>query len=1102
MIAGKKCSMTLPKVFVGLMFVASVVLGSGTMARAQVSASLSGTVTDTSGASIPEAKVTVKSVETGLTREILSDASGHYRVASLPVGQFEITVEKEGFKRVVRTDITLVVAQEAVVSLQLQVGEVRQEVTVTGEAPLVNTTTSQTSGLVEERQVKELPLNGRSFDNLITLNPGTINSTPLKANGGLAGAGNYFVISGHRPQENTFLLNGIEYTGSSIVSVTPGGVSGQLLGIDGIREFNVVKDAYGAEFGKRGGGQISVVTASGTNGFHGTAFEFLRNSALDARNFYDYSTAANPRRIPAFERNQFGGSGGGPLRKDKMFVFGNYEGFRQRLGLSDVTIVPDLNARKGLLPSGPGGALVDVGLNPAVAPLFNFWPLPSPNAPPLGGGSAFAYSSPPQTLREDFGTARVDRNFSSKDTASAVYTVDDGFSNTPTANPLSVTVSTLRSQVLSLQETHVFSPTVLNTFRAGYSRARFFWDQPPTVPISPAQAPIAGRPMAKLTIGGGSGNQATTITLAGSGEQVNNTAARNLFTYGDDVQISRGRHQISLGGWLQRVQNNNNLSATGNGSLIFSTLQDFIQGNVAQFRGTPNQAETGWRQYLAAWYVQDAIRMRSNVTVTLGLRHEIVGTSNEVAGRQANFVYGPNETILTDQRIGNPVYLENRAKRLFQPRAGVAWDVFGRGKTVVHAGFGFYNDLLDQVAGGGLDPYNAENDLFNVPVSSIHFVPGGGIPPGSVRAPTGRMKQMIAPTIVSYHFKVEQEITRNTVLTLGFAGSHSYHLSVNLDPNTRIPVICSAAARNCSASPVPLADGTVYYAPGLPRRNPNLSNGNADLPAGGASYNGLEVDLNHRLSHGVQLRANYTFAKNLDTATNGTTSLAANGPQQALYPSNLRLDWGLAHLDIRNRANLTGAYELPFGNGKAFLSGATGVWNKLVSGWTFDAILNLQNGFPFTNVVGNNRSADGNARAADRPSLISGRKIGSITSGATTGCLGVPAGQKLGTPDRYFDPCAFSLPPAGTYGTLGKDVLIGPGLAAVDMGFLKNTRITEKLNLQFRAEIFNLLNRANFNFPSFVVFSGTAGAYSPAAGKITATSTTSRQIQFAMKLNW
>jgi hypothetical protein len=480
----------------------------------------------------------------------------------------------------------------------------------------------------------------------------------------------------------------------------------------------------------------------------------------------------------------------------------------------------------------------------------------------------------------------------------------------------------------------------------------------------------------------------------------------------------------------------------------------------------------------------------------------MVGTSNEIAGRQANFVYGPNETILTDQRIGNPTYVENAAKKLFQPRAGLAWDVFGRGKTVVHAGFGLYDDLLDQVVGGGLDPYNAESDLFNVPVSSIHIVPGGPIPPGGLRAPTGRLTKMIAPTLVVYHFKVEQELSSNTLLSLGFSGSHSYHLNVNLDPNTRIPVICSASARNCSASPVPLADGTVYYAPGLPRRNPNLSNGSADLPAGSASYNAFELDVTHRLSHGLQFRGNYTFSKNLDTASNDTTSLAANGPQQALYPSDLHRDWGLAHLDIRNRASFTGAYEFPFGAGKAFASGATGAWNKVVGGWTFDAILNLQNGFPFTNVVGNNRSADGNARAPDRPSLVAGRKFDSITSGATTGCLGVPSGQKLGTPDRYFDPCAFSLPPAGTYGNLGKDVLIGPGLATVDMGFLKNTRITEKLNLQFRAEIFNLLNRANFNFPSFVVFSGTSGAYSPAAGKITATSTTSRQIQFAMKLNW
>ena len=313
---------------------------------AQMSAALSGKIEDSSNALIPSATVTVTNLETGATRTVTSDEAGNYRVLSLPVGRYQIKVEKAGFKARVQSGINLVVSQQAIVNLSLEVGNVEQQVTVTSEASIVNTTTASVSGLVGERQIKDLPLNGRSFDNLITLNTSAINYTGHTTVAGAgSGQGSSFSVVGRRPNENLYLLNGVEYTGASIINVTPGGVSGQLLGIDGVREFNVVSNAYSAEYGKRAGAQVSIVTQSGGNQLHGSAFEFLRNSALDARNFFDHEG------VPPFKRNQFGGSLGGPLRKDKSFIFGNYEGFRQRLGLSNVTIVPDDNVRKGLLPN-------------------------------------------------------------------------------------------------------------------------------------------------------------------------------------------------------------------------------------------------------------------------------------------------------------------------------------------------------------------------------------------------------------------------------------------------------------------------------------------------------------------------------------------------------------------------------------------------------------------------------------------------------------------------------------------------------------------------------------------------------------------------------
>jgi TonB-dependent Receptor Plug Domain. len=371
-----------------------------------------------------------------------------------------------------------------VVNLQLEVGEFVQQVTVHEESSVVNTTTSTVSGLVGEREVKDLPLNGRSFDNLITLNPGAINYSAMKSAQTSTSDGNTFSVAGRRTLENLFLLNGIEYTGSSQLAVTPGGVSGELLGIDAVREFNVLTSAYPAEYGKRAGAQVIVVTQSGTNAPHGSVFEFLRNSALDARNFFDRESA------PPFRRNQFGGAAGGPLQKDRLFLFGNYEGFRQSLAVSNISVVPDYQARLGFLPNASGVPTAVPNLNRAILPYMSFWP--QANGAPLlangvSNGTALSYNNPKQSIREDFGTARMDYAIRDRDTISGSYTVDDGNSLIPLADPLFGSRVRLRSQVASLQETHILSPQALNTFTAGLSRAAFNYDSFPlaTFPQTP-----------------------------------------------------------------------------------------------------------------------------------------------------------------------------------------------------------------------------------------------------------------------------------------------------------------------------------------------------------------------------------------------------------------------------------------------------------------------------------------------------------------------------------------------------------------------------------------------------------------------------------------
>ena len=504
-------------------------------ARAQVSAAISGVVTDPSGAAVSAATVTAKSVETGTLRSTTTDAAGRYLLPELAVGEYELTVVKDGFRSLVRSGIDLVVGQEARVDLVLQVGEVKEQIVVTEEVSPVNATTTDISGVVAERQVKDLPLNGRSYDLLTLLNPGVVNFTWEKTGGiGISNSttANMFAVSGNRPQQNLFLLNGVEFTGAAENNMTPGGASGQLLGIDAVREFNILRDTYGVEYGKKPGGQISIVTQSGTNQFHGSIFEFLRNNALDARNFFDAGSSP-----PPFQRNQFGASAGGPIQKDKTFVFGNYEGYRESLHETSVAFVPDAQAR------------LDAASIVKTMGLLNLWPVAPAGAPdfkvtPTGDGVAQVLSSPLQRIREDFGTVRVDHVFSTKNSGDAIYTIDDSYANTATPlDPFSTDLLSLREQVLSLQETHVFSAALLNTIRFGYSRAGYFFTGEPTpgTPAAGVQGFLAGDPVGAVVVGGSqASNPQAQLGLAGSNNGSNLHVARNLFTVADDVSIHQG----------------------------------------------------------------------------------------------------------------------------------------------------------------------------------------------------------------------------------------------------------------------------------------------------------------------------------------------------------------------------------------------------------------------------------------------------------------------------------------------------------------------------------------------------------------------------------
>jgi hypothetical protein len=1068
---------------------------------AQAGSAISGRVEDASGAGVGAASVTVKSLDTGATRTVITDDAGNYKILSLPVGPQELKVEKTGFKTAVRLGIALVVAQEAVADFRLDVGELTQVLTVTAEAPLVNTTTSSVSGLVDENQVKELPLNGRSFDNLITLNTGAVNYGLRSANTS-TNNGNEFSVAGRRPMDNIVLFNGIEYTGSSQLAVTPGGVSGQLLGIDAVREFNVLTDTYSAEYGKRAGAQVTVVTQSGTNQLHGSMFEFLRNSALDARNTFDTGF------VPPFRRNQFGGALGGPVKKDRLFLFGNYEGFEQRLAVTNLSVVPDDQARQGRLPNAAGVYTPVTGLKSAMLPYFVFWPTANGAelfANGIPSGTALANYNPKQTIHEHFATLRADYTLGDRDSLSGAYTIDDGNSIIPLADPLFGSAVGLRAQVASLHETHIFSPTLLNSFTAGFSRSAFSFDSFAFTPISPSLDFVTGAGPGGIVIGGGTTTTGiATITAAGPNNAAGVSNARNLFTLSDSVQIVKGIHQLSAGVWLQRVRDNEDTASRRIGLANFASLTTFLQGTTTTFQVLPNPSPLGWRSWFGAWFVEDVIKLRSNLTLRAGLRHEFTNGWNEADGRASNYLTDANGILITTPVVGNSVFTQNNATKMFSPRVGLAWDPFGNGKTAVRAGFGTYYSLIDNLAFllNSLPPYNA-SATYSGALAAITPIARGvqppvscgpGVPtPCSTFAPQGVQPNAKTPAVQEWNFAIEQRLDSNMALRVAYVGSFSYHGLLSIDPNTIPAAICANAA-GCQAGGTSaggtaataanqshVAQGAQYLPVGT-RPNPYVGAGFFWYTEGNARYNALQTDVTRRISQGLQFRVNYTFSKNLDMNSGLTGAQSNNQAQMIMDRNDLSRDWGPSALNVTHQASISGLYELPFGKGKRWFANVGPAGNRVAGGWQMNVITTLLSGFPLTPQIGANRSGDGDTRNPDRPSLNAAFSGPVVT----------------GNPNQWFNPAAFVLPAFGTYGNLGRGTYTGPGLANVDFSLFKNTAISERMSLQFRAEAFNLLNHTNYGTPNAIVFSG--ASVSPSAGLITTTATFSRQIQFGLKL--
>ena len=1077
---------------------------SGVALAQVVTGTISGTVSDSTGAVIPGASVSILNVNTGISRTVTTDAAGLYRVPQLGLGDYEVAVESAGFQTSVRSGITLTVGREAVVDFTLQVGAVTERVTVTGEAPLIDTRTATVANLMDEGTMRDLPLLGRSMFDLTSLQPGVIADLPIGRTGitGVFGGGGGVtkrVIAGRRPQDSTYLLDGIETNTPSFESPA-NSVLGEQLGIEAIQEFTLLQNNFGAQYGRASGGVVNAVTKSGTNQFHGSVFEFLRNEKMDAR---DYFSLPSDPKAP-LKRNQFGAALGGPIQSDRTFFFLNYEGLRIAAADPELGFTLTPQTRLGRITNNKGEVVKVMPVHPDIQPVLDLIPLPTPKADGTccfnfqNNGAADFFALRGWTAKENYYMGRIDQQISDNDSLFGRLTMDrsERLDDLQLLTPEPYKGIQRGSYwLVGLSETHIFSPTVLNTIRLGFTRHNAIitnsylpgGDQFPEAPgLDPRLNLLSSRPW------GNFGRQLGPVRLVNAtGYAFESTD--NMFDFKDTLMINRGRHSITLGGEVKRLRMNPIFDVWAVGFIRWRTIEalltnepfDLVQvlrtgepGNLAA------DVNRGWRQTAGAWHIEDAFTVMPNLTLNLGLRWEKISGPKEVNGKLGQVLPNVISGTISALSKEDTLFAIDDGMKGFSPRVGVAWTPFAGQKTVLRGGFGLFKNLprnYDYMFSATVAPPVANKFQIRSPKFPFPYRNADGVDslegiPTSSSEPVLPSLNISLPYSVQWTASLEQQLGETLVVKLNYLGSHGVH---------------GFAIYNPLQPPAVEKDGRAFMPTAPQSLNPNLNSIRYVSAFVDQHYHQGQVVVEKRMRSGLRFNSSYTWSKNIDNGGSSGTQGNTNISGTTLYQynnSDFGMDKSLSALHVAHNFISSYTYELPVGTGRAVGNQWSGLPNHILGGWTVNGSGSLRTGIPVNIGMTPRQTRPLANGAAERPDLIAGGNNNPVL--------------KNWTPERYYDVSQFKLQPPGFFGNLGRNTLIRPGIFNLNFSLAKNTALGETASLAFRAEFFNLLNRPNFGTPGARTFRNTAGSISGSAGRITSLSAPMRRMQFGLKLTF